>query len=557
MSPLALSPLTERLRIALREPKIALALLLVVTAFAYRGNLTLGFTDTDAIADVAYADVNSLADLGNQLVVPLTGGVASTNANFYRPVVMLQFTALRAVFGWNPVGYQLWGIALHLGAVSLLFLLARSWGMRLNAAIASAAIFALHPLGVEVVPAVARNIDSLLTVLVLGMLLAFKNGRGRWAIVLGLLAVCTKETAVAALPAGVLAAWWTGPKAQRTRVTLETIGAWIVGVAAYLVARSHVLSGLGGYHDAHDTITLKGLTHMLKAAPWEMLFPGWTEPLLQSVPAAARLPGGILMAACGLAVMVWAVWKRDRSRTMGWALLVLPIFLYGLTGTFSRRLLYLPTAGIALLLGQGLFNPCWKRSFQVLSVLLTLSLLPASPLVHQYQGWAANDRSTKALTTDLEAQFAALPKGSEVWLMDRPRRFSIEPYRLRTWNPVRTLNNGVAGYSLQAWLDDRFGEGHITLHRMSSLEWVEGREKVDVAVDRDDILIVRKTEAGSKDRRIWLKAWRDGWDREIDGDLVRLKPRVNNNACCLIVSDGEGAEWVEIPHAARHQDASE
>ena len=65
MSPLALSPLTERLRTALREPKIALALLLVVTAFAYRGNLTLGFTDTDAIADVAYADVNSLADLGS------------------------------------------------------------------------------------------------------------------------------------------------------------------------------------------------------------------------------------------------------------------------------------------------------------------------------------------------------------------------------------------------------------------------------------------------------------------------------------------------------------
>ena len=556
MSPLALPPALQRALSVLARPRVALPLLLIATVFAYRGNLSLGFTDTDALADVAYADVHSLSDVWGQLAAPLTGGVASTNANFYRPVVMVQFMGLRAAFGWHAIGWQLWGLALHLGAISLLFVLARSWGLRFQAAIAASAIFALHPLGVEIVPAVARSIDSLLTVLVLGMLLAFAKGRSRWAIVLGLLAVGTKETAVAALPAGLLAAWWTGPEPHRKRATLEAIGAWTLGVAAYLFARSHVLSGLGGYHEAHDTLTLKSLKHMLKAAPWETLFPGWTEPLLHTVSNTARLPGGIAITVGALGIAGWAVWKRDIPRTMAWTLIFLPILLYGLTGTFSRRLLYLPTIGLALLLGQGLFNPCCKRSFQIFSGLLVLSLLPASPLFHSYQGWAANDRSTRALTTDLESKFAALPAGSEVWLMDRPRRFKIEPYRLRTWNPTRTLNNGVAGYSLQAWLDDRFGEGHITLHRMASLEWVEGEEKVDVAVDRDEILIVRDTQVGKKDRRVWLKAWRDGWHREIEDDLVRLRPRADSRACCLIVSNGAGAEWVEIPHATRHENTT-
>ena len=78
--------------------------------------------------------------------------------------------------------------------------------MTLVAGFFAGAVVALHPLGVEVVPAVARNIDSLLSVWVLTALLAARSGRFWLTFAACVFAMCTKETAVALLP--VIVGWW-------------------------------------------------------------------------------------------------------------------------------------------------------------------------------------------------------------------------------------------------------------------------------------------------------------------------------------------------------------
>ena len=211
----------------------AWALLLVVTVVAWRENLVLGFTDVDALADAAWAG----RPWSEQLFVPLTGGVGGANANFWRPVVMLHYKLLRTLFDMNPVGWQAWDLGLHVACVSLVGALVRGWRGLL-----AAGIFALHPLQVEVVPAVARNIDTLLGLFSLLALLAARRGHLVATLLACGLALGSKETAVVVLP--VVWLWWRGHRADRAWPLAGGLSVLLVG---YVVLRGQVLAGVGGY----------------------------------------------------------------------------------------------------------------------------------------------------------------------------------------------------------------------------------------------------------------------------------------------------------------------
>lgn len=443
-------------------PRGALALgaaaLLALNLWAWRDNLALGFTDTDALADYAAARAEGLGGWARQLWTPLTGGVGGSNANFYRPVTMLHYAAMRAVLGdWTP-GWQAWDLVLHGLAAALLGAVVRAIGGGVGAALGAAALFTLHPLAVEVVPAVARNLDTLMTVFALGAVLAAARGAQGLAVALGLGALGCKETAVV-LPAVALLLWG--------RAGWRWLAAWAVGIGLFLVARTAVLEGLGGYYAAEQTLSPGGALGALARAAWECTLPGWSGPLDRVVPVGLRAPVGLgaVALAGALAARAWA--RGERRLAVGLALWALPVLLYGLTGTYSRRLLYLPTAGLALgVSGLGAAGG-WARGGLAL---WALTLLPASPAVHRYRDWGWNDQVTRSLTTGVEAQLRALPPGSTVWVLDRCIWLNAEPYRGRTWKPGRTLNNCVASYSLQAWADDRLGPGHVRLRMLTSTQ---------------------------------------------------------------------------------------
>lgn len=521
-------------------PRLAWAALLTLTAFAYRGQLRLGFTDTDALADYAAARAEGLSGWLTQLTLPLTGGVGGANANFWRPGVMLHYALQRALFDDDTRLWQAWDLGLHLAAVATLGLAARALGVGAGAALGAGLLFALHPLGVEIVPAVARNIDTLVGLGALGMIAAAGQGRLALTAALGLVALSFKETALAAMPVALLAlAWRVGPKRAA-----KVAGVWALGVPLYLAARTAVLSGIGGYYEEERTFTLGRLGAALRAAPWESLLPGYSlglEPLSEPLRA--------LGAAALTAVLVAVAARRWRegapAAALGLLLWALPVLLYGLTGTYSRRLLYLPSAGLCLTLAEGaaLLAAPGARALGALCLGLALSLLPASPLVHEYTDWAENDAVTRSLTTGVEAELRALPPGSVVWVVDRCVWINSEPRRARTFHGQKTLNNCVATYSLQAWADDRLGAGHLSLRALTSTQPTGPIPAPDWSMEQGALTLRRAAM-----KRALTGAAKDaGWGLERQEDVSRLTPPPSASGQWALIAGGERGALVRLP----------
>ena len=149
----------------------------LLTLACFHQVLTYGFTDKDTLMHITEARVESLGDLGALPFKELTGGRAARDANFYRPTVMLMYAGLRAAFGWEPLGYHAFDLALHSLNGLLLALFAANCARRAGLArprgfgVLCAGIFVIHPLGVETVPAIARNGDLLVTAFFLAALL--------------------------------------------------------------------------------------------------------------------------------------------------------------------------------------------------------------------------------------------------------------------------------------------------------------------------------------------------------------------------------------------------
>jgi len=228
--------------------------------------------------------------------------------------------------------------------------------------------------------------------------------------------------------------------------------------------------------------------------------------------------------------------ERSSLSLLGLGLVLLPLALYAVTGTYTRRLLYLPTAGLcfsalALLSTRG---GTWLLAAWV------LSLLPASPLLHRDQDWAANDAITQAMTTGLEAEYAALDAGTRVWIVDRPVRLDGDPVRRRLWAKGRSLNNSVAGYSLQAWADDRLGKGHIAFETLSFSE-----PRISLPTPR-----VRRLEEGVLVQRPKLKRTKNlrpkKWRRKVDGEYMLLTPLQAVKGERLLVAGAPQSALVEL-----------
>ena len=519
---------------------LAWAALLTITALAYQFQLRLGFTDTDALADYAAARAEGLAGWLNQLTLPLTAGVGGANANFWRPGVMLHYALQRALFDDNTRHWQAWDLGLHLSAVAALGLAARSLGVSSATALFAGMVFALHPLGVEIVPAVARNIDVLVALFSLAAIAAAGQGRALFTAILGLCALSFKETALAAMPVALLALFWRSGRASAAKVA----GAWAVGVPLYLVARTSVLSGIGGYYEDERTFTFGRLGAALRAAPWESLFPGFSlsvEPLGEPL----RALGALILFVVLLGVAARRLRDGAPAAALGLLLWGLPVLLYGLTGTYSRRLLYLPSAGLCLVLAEGLalLAAPGARGLGALCLGFVLSLLPASPIVHNYTDWAENDAVTRSLTTGVAPELAALPPGSVVWVIDRCVWINSEPYRARTFHGKKTLNNCVATYSLQAWADDLFGPGHLTLRALTSTQPEGPLPPPEVSVE-DGALVLRRA---SMRRSLTGLGKEAGWTLVREESVSVLTPPSAASGQWALIAGGERGALVRLP----------
>ncbi len=478
-------PLPPRRTLALLALAVA-----VLCAFTFAPMLGWGFTDADAWADVAWAR----HPLGDQLLSRLTGGVAGKDANFWRPAVMLQFWVERRCFGWNAVGWQAWDLAEHalatwLGAV-FVAATARFAGVPWRAAMwATAILFAIHPLTEDVVPAVARSIDLLLAVGMYGTMVALvlaQSGR-RWAwggVVLGAtVALGAKESAVLLLPA--VASWvllFRADLGLRPRFVLAALATAPVAIltVAWLAVRAHVLVGVGGYTEEFKSA---GGSQALARSVVENFATALANRLPEGWPTLVPL-GGLVAAA------LFAGWRSPHRKlvVLGFGWFTLACLLHAITGTVSRRVFYAPTLPALLMVVPALLHARRHPVGLLLGGAWLAVFAYGSPAFLRYHQWpelsAASDRYRNV---DF---WAKLPKGTRVWLAERPFRTDLDRRTFR-WRDAGSLHHGATAYSVQAWLDEVLPEKSLHVETLTGtvLTTPLERQSVTVALDGDTLRV--------------------------------------------------------------------
>lgn len=343
------------------------ALLLAVGAACYANALGGDFVWDDRLTGPA-------APLGVAALVTQRAGA------YYRPVVMLSFALERGLWGAVPAGFHVANVLYHLGVAWLLGTLVEGLGVGAGAALASALVFAAHPVQSEAVTYVSGRTDVLAALFVLTALLAWRRAwraTDAWAIASAAgfaLALLCKEAAVA-IPL-VLLVPGAHPAGHPPRPVLPLAAAaiWLVAWAASgepglrVPGLAHRLPAIGVAALTYGRLLLwPADLHLERFVP----VPGWS--------LAAGLAVWVVLAALGLGLL-----RLGRRVPGGPVLLGLAVLAYapgsGVVPAYPaiadralftpEHFLYLPLLGLAPLVVAGVASARPRGATVLLAVVL-------------------------------------------------------------------------------------------------------------------------------------------------------------------------------------------
>ena len=272
--------------------------------------------------------------------------------------------------GASPAGYHATNILLHIANVCLVFALALRLLRSQWPAFFAAAVWAVHPVGVEAVANVAGRADLLAACGMLGALLVYvATPRRYWAIFpLALLAAFSKETG-AMLPGLMLLCDLTPGlrKEPSWRARVPAYAVVLAAVAIYAGMRFRVMDGLPAVVRGYPDNPLRGVGFL--AARWPavkmwgidlglMIFPAklasdraFAEILPASFADPATWASLVVMASILGAAMI----RRRTAPEWFWAagffgqtLLPASNLVILINATIAERFLYLPAIGFAV-----------------------------------------------------------------------------------------------------------------------------------------------------------------------------------------------------------------
>jgi tetratricopeptide (TPR) repeat protein len=305
--------------------------------------------------------------------------------NAYHPLVALTYLTDFQVWRLDPVGYHTTNLTLHLVATLLVFTIAAQLLRRRDMAFAAGAVFAAHPVHVQSVAWVAGRPQPLATCLALFAFLAYSyyvqsfagpaNARRRtlayyWlgvlAFTLGLFAHASVAALLALLPLyeATLARQRLSVH-RRAWFVLPYLG-FVAGGALYLLGRRWAL----GYQLAPGLDVAAWPAHLYTAPLWAvralelLILPVRSQPYYPVALLDTPLRLDFLTAAAALAVVITlAVRASTVSPVVAfaawWTLLTLiPVlnFIPLPTPQFAERDLYLPSVGLAIILGWAVIS---------------------------------------------------------------------------------------------------------------------------------------------------------------------------------------------------------
>ncbi len=300
----------------------------------------------------------------------------------YQPLRSIAFSFVYALQGTAPEGFLLLNLLLYLANIFLFFkltalLLGNSSGRNLTAALAATALFAFHPVHVEVISWHQGSKVTLMGLFYLWSLICyfrFRCGQGNfyyWFCLLSFVASLMSQPAAVSLPL-VLVFWELlgAPGLNREQAISTGAGTALRLTPFFLPAAALVFQllfistvrlGAGVAGDAPLISRLAFLPVVMGQSILKLLLPvNLCARYPLDVPVAVNIPSVIgwlaFCTACG-----WVVLKITRNRAMGWFLLLFFIAAMlptsGLVETstlLADRYLYLPGVAFCLAAGIGL-----------------------------------------------------------------------------------------------------------------------------------------------------------------------------------------------------------
>jgi tetratricopeptide (TPR) repeat protein len=410
-----------------RDHRLAICLALIaLTLFTFAPVRSFEFVDYD---DLDYVVDNEAVGAG------VTGeGIRWAFEHAYThtggPLTWLSYMIDAELGGVTPRVFHLSNLALHTGAVCLLFFaLTALTGAQWPSAFATA-LFAVHPLHVESVAWVAERKDVLCGLFIGATLAAYARFLRTRSVTAYLLVAVLFGAALLSKPIAItlpflllLIDFWPGARfgpdgrlrqaAEWRRALLEKLPllAGSVVVAILTVTAQQELGAMSSLGGVPLTLRLQNAVVSYSWYVMKAVFPvglAAVYPLPRSVPLAVVLGSLALLSA-----VTWACWKSRR----GWPFLLSGWFWYVValapmsgvlqTGAHARadRNTYLPLVGLALMVAwtaaRIATRPHWRLPVTGLSILVTIALaFGASRQVHHWRDSEALFRRAVAVTGD-------------------------------------------------------------------------------------------------------------------------------------------------------------
>jgi protein O-mannosyl-transferase len=179
-------------------------LICAVTFLAYLSTLSFGFVYDDKPAIVDSVTIRSWQFLNHYFAPQTSPGIAqAAGETFFRPITLLWLRLNYLVFGLNPAEWHFAMVACHVLMTYLVFVLVEKMTANRRGAGLAAILFGLHPVHVENVTWLSSVNDLLLSIFIVGSLIAYLSFRDPkksklWmgvSLLLFALALLSKETA--------------------------------------------------------------------------------------------------------------------------------------------------------------------------------------------------------------------------------------------------------------------------------------------------------------------------------------------------------------------------
>jgi tetratricopeptide (TPR) repeat protein len=436
-TPQAPPPVPKRAAFRLdRARALLIAALVACATLPYLNILFNGFVyddDTQVVQNPYVQSFRYLKEIFTTHVWSFRGVAVS---NYYRPMMTFGYLVCYQLFGMQAYGFHLVSLLLHVLVVCLVFVLTeRLTGDRVWAFVAGA-LFALHPIHTESVAWIAAVTDLELTffyLITFGIFLAVaRPGGGRSEpmmaamVVAFILALLSKEQAMT-LPAlaTVYEHFYREDRSETsTSQKLSRYGVlWLVGVA-YVLFRIHFLGALAP-EEKFRQVTSQQLVlsaiALVAQYVWKLLWPVRLCAFYVFHPSTSpfdlRVLAGLLVLLA-LAALFFVCWRsRERNvRFVSFAILwffatLAPILNAHWVGenVFTERYLYLPSVGVAWLVGLGA-SKLWSRAaprpaerWALVLAGFALGGLCAARIVTRNRDWN-NDKVLFTRTLDLSPE---------------------------------------------------------------------------------------------------------------------------------------------------------